>query len=73
MGTGFREFPQTLRGRVSPYLGFILCLSTMLMFQLVEAFNGHLIGPRTWDRSVRSYGTHYGQSVDGYGLLGANV
>ena len=34
---------------VSPYLGFILRLSTMLMFRLVEALNGHLIGPKTWD------------------------
>ena len=37
----------------SPYLGFTLCLRAMLMFRLVEALNGHLIG-------VRNYGTHFG-------------
>ena len=58
---------------VSPYLGFTLCLRAMLMFRLVEALNGHLIGPKTWDRSVRNYGTHFGQSVNGYGLFGCNV
>ena len=41
------------------------------MFRLVEALNDHLIGPKTWDLSVRKYGTHFGQSVNGYGLLGA--
>ena len=34
----------------SPYLGFILRLSTMLMFRLVEALNGRLICPKPWDR-----------------------
>ena len=57
----------------SPYLGFTLCLRALLMFRLVEALNGHLIGPKTWDRSVRNYGTHFGQSVNGYGLFGCNV
>ena len=58
---------------VSPYLGFMLCLRAMLMFRLVEALNGHLIDPKTWDRSVRNYGTHFGQSVNGYGLFGCIV
>ena len=58
---------------VSPYLGFMLCLRAVLMFRLVEALNGHLIGPKTWDRSVRNYGTHFGQSVNGYGLFGCNL
>ena len=57
----------------SPYLGFTLCLRVMLMFRLVEALNSHLINPKTWDRSVRNYGTHFGQSVNGYGLFGCNV
>ena len=57
----------------SPYLGFTLCLRTMLMFRLVEALNDHLIGSKTWDRSVRNYGTHFGQSVYGYGLFGCLV
>ena len=38
---------------VSPYLGFTLCLRAMLMFRLVEALNDYLIGPKSWDRSVR--------------------
>ena len=32
---------------VSPYLGFILYLSTLLMFELNEAMRGRLIGPKT--------------------------
>ena len=31
---------------ISSYLSFILHLSTMLMFRLVEALNGGLIGPK---------------------------
>ena len=31
---------------VSPYLGFILYLSTLLMFELNEAVRGCLIGPK---------------------------
>ena len=34
---------------VSLYLGFILRLSTMLMFRLVEALNGRLIGSKPWN------------------------
>ena len=49
MGTGFRDFPQTPRGRVSPYLGFIPYLSTFLMFELNEAVKGRLIGPKPWN------------------------
>ena len=37
---------------VSPYLGFSLCLSTMLMFRLVEALNGRFIGSKPWNRNV---------------------
>ena len=37
---------------VSPYLGFILYLSTLLMFELNEAVRGRLIGPKSWDRIV---------------------
>ena len=50
MGTGFREFPQTPRGRGFSLLGFILCLRTMLMLELVEAVRGRLICLKTWDR-----------------------
>ena len=37
---------------VSPYLSFILYLSTLLMFELIEAVRGRLIGPKTWDRII---------------------
>ena len=49
---------------VSPYLGFILRLSTMLMFRLVEALNGCLIGPKPWDRIDIIFGTPNGVAVN---------
>ena len=52
VGTRFWEFPQTPRGRGFSLLGFILCLRTMLMLELVEAVRGRLIGPKSWDRIV---------------------
>ena len=70
MGTGFRSFDKLCEVGVSSYLGFIPYLSTLLMFELNEAVRGRLICPKTWDRSVRNYGTHFGQSVYGYGLFG---
>ena len=57
LGTRFRDFPQTPRGRDFSLLGFSLCLRTMLMFELVKAVRGRLIGPKTWDRIVWIYGT----------------
>ena len=35
---------------VSPYLGFTLYLSVFQCFGYLEALNGRLIGPKTWDR-----------------------
>ena len=32
---------------VSPYLGFILYLSTLLMIELNEAVRGRLVGPKS--------------------------
>ena len=49
---------------VSPYLGFILCLSAMLMFRLVEALNGSLISPKPWDRIDIIFGTPNGAAVN---------
>ena len=49
MGTGFRSFDKLREVGVSPYLGFILYLSTLLMFELNEAVRGRLIGPKSWD------------------------
>ena len=34
------------------YLGFILYLSVFMMFELIEAVRGRLIGPKTWDRII---------------------
>ena len=59
MGTRFREFPQTPRGRVFSLLGFSLFLRTMLMLELVEAVRGRLIGPKHWDRIVIIFGAIY--------------
>ena len=63
MGSGFREFRQTLRGKVSPYLGFILYLSTLLMFELNEAVRGRLIDPKSWDRIIIIFETSNVQPV----------
>ena len=51
-----RSFDKLQKAGVSPYLGFILCLSTMLMLELVEAVRGRLIGPKSWDRIVMIFG-----------------
>ena len=56
VGTRFKEFRQTPRGRGFSLLGFIFCLRTMLMFELVEAVRGRLIGPKSWDRIVIIFG-----------------
>ena len=37
---------------VSPYLGFIIRLSTMLMFRLIEALNDRLIDSKPWNRNA---------------------
>ena len=49
---------------VSPYLGFILYLSTLLMFELIEAVIGRLIGPKSWDRIVGNFFRGFVQSTD---------
>ena len=61
MGTGFKEFDKLCEVGVSPYLGFILYLSTLLMFELNEAMRGRLIGPKSWDRIVIIFETSNGQ------------
>ena len=43
---------------VSPYLGFILCLSTLLMLELNEVVRGRLIGSKSWNRGVGFLETH---------------
>ena len=47
-----RSFDKLREVGVSPYLGFILYLSTLLIFELNEAVRGCLIDPKSWDRIV---------------------
>ena len=58
-----RSFDKLQEVGVSPYLGFILYLSTLLMFELNEAVRGRLIGPKSWDRIVIIFETSNGQPV----------
>ena len=72
MGTGFREFPQTPRGRGFSLLGFYTLFKFFSIFRLVEALNDRLIGPKTWDRSVRIFGSRLGNLgtvTDFYGFM----
>ena len=64
MGTGFREFPQTPRGRGFSLLGFYTLFKCFSMFLLVEALNGRLIGPKPWDRIDIIFGTPNGAAVN---------
>ena len=52
MGTRFREFPQTPRGRGFSLLGFYSSFKYDVMFRLVEALNGRLIGSKPWNLNV---------------------
>ena len=47
-----RSFDKIREVGVSPYLGFTLCLSTLLMFELNEAVRGRLISSKSWNRGV---------------------
>ena len=67
MGTGLRSFDKLLKVAVSPYLGFILYLSTLLMFELNEAVRVRLIGPKSWDRIVIIFETQMVQPVTVHG------
>ena len=49
------------------YLGFILYLSTLLMFELNEVVRGRLIGPKSWDRIVIIFETQMVQPVTVHG------
>ena len=50
-----RSFDKLLEVGVSPYLGSIPSLSTLLMFELNEVVRGRLIAPKTWDRIVGNF------------------
>ena len=44
-----RSLDKILEVGVSPYLGFISSLSTLRMFESIEAVRGRLIGPKPWN------------------------
>ena len=50
-----RSFDKLLDVGVSSYLSFTLCLSVFMMFELIEAVSGRLIGPKAWNRIVRKF------------------
>ena len=62
-----RIFDKLREVGVSPYWGFILYLSTLLMFELNEAVKGRLIGPKSWDRIVIIFETQMVQPVTIHG------
>ena len=47
VGIGFVEFRQLCEVWDLSYLGFTLCLSTLLILELIEAVRGRLIGPKS--------------------------
>ena len=62
-----RSFDKLRKVGVSPYLGFILYLSTLLMFELNEAVWGRLIGPKSWDQIVIIFETQMVQPATVHG------
>ena len=62
-----RSFGKLREVGVTPYLGFILYLNTLLMFELNEAVRGRLIGPKSWDRIVIIFLTQLVQPVTVHG------
>ena len=50
-----RSFDKLHEVGVSSYLSFTLCLSVFMMFELIEAVSGRLIGPKAWNRIVRIF------------------
>ena len=45
-----RSFLKHREVGVSPYLVLFPLLNTLQMFELIEALNGRLIGPKAWNR-----------------------
>ena len=50
-----RSFDKLREVGVSSYLSFTLCSSVFMMFELIKAGSGRLIGPKAWNRIVRKY------------------
>ena len=55
MDSSFRGFRQTPRGRGFILLGFYILFKCFVMFELVEAVRGRLIGPKSWNRVVVNF------------------
>ena len=58
-----RSFDKLREVGVSSYLSFTLCLSVFMMFELIEAVSGRLIGPKSWNRIVVIFEAQIVQSV----------
>ena len=65
-----RIFNKLLKVRVSPYLGFILSLSTLSMFESNETVRGRLNGPKPWDQIDKIFGTPNGAAMTATADLG---
>ena len=48
-----RSFDKLREVEVSSYLSFTLRLSVFMMLELIEVVSGRLIGPKSWNRSVK--------------------
>ena len=66
---GFVSFDKLQKVGVSAYLVLFPFLSVFRCFGWFEAMRGRFIGLKTWDRSVRIFGSRFGQSRHCYGLL----
>ena len=58
---------------VSPYLGFIPFLSTLRMFESIEAARGRWIGPKPWNRINTNFWNQNGAAVTDHGCLGREI
>ena len=65
-----RSFDKLREVGVLSYLGFTLCLSVFMMFELIEAVSGRLISPKSWDRIVENFWRRFVQSTDCSVILG---
>ena len=73
---GFASFDKLQEVGVSPYLCFIPISSVFRCFGWFEAVRGRLIGPKTWDRSAKIFGSQLGNLgtvTDCYGFFCDNL
>ena len=70
MDSCFWSFRQTPRDRGFILLEFYTLFKCFIMFGWIEALNGHLISPKTWDRIVVIFEAQIVQSVTEHGWFG---